>query len=424
MSRYEELTREELCALKKEVDKEYEDYKKQKLNLNMARGTPCSEQLDLSMGLFNYTDDLITENGVDSRNYGLIFGLPEARKLFADLLDIEKDEVILGTNSSLSLIHDTISRVYNFGVSEGMTPWSKLEKVKVICPTPGYDRHFSICELFGIEMITVPLNEDGPDMDIVEEMVKNDESIKGIICVPKYSNPTGIVFSDDTVDRLASMKTAADDFRIFWDNAYIVHHLTEKKPVLKNILTACKEYGHSDRVYIYSSTSKITFAGAGIAILGSSKRNIEYMSKLMSIQTINPNKINQLLHYRFFKSVDGILKHMEKHAEILHPKFKLVLDIFTDELTGKGIASWSNPTGGYFINLDVMNNCAKRVVELAGEAGVTLTPAGATYPYGNDPFDRNIRIAPSYPPLEELKKAIEIVCVCINKASLEKLLKQ
>ncbi|NLM97606.1 MAG: aminotransferase class I/II-fold pyridoxal phosphate-dependent enzyme [Halanaerobiaceae bacterium] len=422
MSRYDELKREELCTLKKEIDRQYEEYKNQKLDLNMARGKPCSEQLDLSMELFRYTDNLISESGVDSRNYGFLYGLPEVRKLFADLLEIETDELILGANSSLSLIYDTISRAYNFGVTENMTPWSKLDRIKFLCPSPGYDRHFSILELFGIEMITIPLNDGGPDMDMVEEMAANDDSIKGLICVPKYNNPTGITFSDDTVDRLASMKTAADDFRIFWDNAYPVHHLTEEKAVLKNILKACKESGNPDRVYIFSSTSKITFAGSGIAIFAASKNNIEYMGRLMSVQTINPNKINQLLHYRFFKTVDGILRHMDRHAEILRPKFELVLDIFENELAGKGIASWTRPLGGYFISLDVMENCAKRVVELAAEAGVTLTPAGATYPYGEDPFDRNIRIAPSYPPLEELEKAMEIVCTCVKKASLEKLL--
>ncbi|NLJ83647.1 MAG: aminotransferase class I/II-fold pyridoxal phosphate-dependent enzyme [Halanaerobiaceae bacterium] len=424
MRRLEELTRNEFDQLKKTIDEKYEGYKKEKLSLDMSRGKPCAEQLDLARGFFDNTGSLISRDGIDCRNYGQLTGLPEVKELFASLLEVGVEELIIGENSSLALIHDTFARAFSHGVAEGATPWGKLDKVKFLCPSPGYDRHFSICEFFGIEMITVPLNEDGPDMDMVEELVRNDETIKGIICVPKFSNPTGIVYSEETVNRLAAMETAADDFRIFWDNAYLVHYLSDKRPVLKNILKACKEYNNPDRVYIFTSTSKITFAGAGVAVLATSKNNIDYMCKLLSIQTIGSNKINQLLHYRFLKSVDGIMEHMEKHARILKPKFDLVLDIFERELGELGIATWSKPAGGYFISLEVMEGCAARIVELAKEAGVILTPAGATFPYGKDPRDSNIRIAPSFPPLEELEKAMEIVCTCIKKASLEKILEQ
>lgn len=424
MRRIEELTRKELIQLKKTVDEKYEGYKKEKLALDMSRGKPCKEQLDLARGFFDNIEPLISEEGIDCRNYGVLTGLKEVRELFAALLEVEAEEVIIGENSSLAMIYDTFARAFSHGVAEGAIPWGKLDKVKFLCPSPGYDRHFSICEFFGIEMITVPINEDGPDMDLVEELVSTDESIKGIICVPKFSNPTGIVYSEDTVNRLAAMKTAAEDFRIFWDNAYLVHDLSDKKPILKNLLAACKEYNNPDRAYIFTSTSKITFAGAGVAVFAASKNNIAYMSKLLSIQTIGSNKINQLLHYRFLKSVDGILEHMEKHARILKPKFDLVLDIFERELGGLGIATWTKPEGGYFISLNVLDGCARKVVELAREAGVVLTPAGATFPYGKDPRDRNIRIAPSFPPLEELEKAMEVVSTCIKKVSLEKLLEE
>jgi len=419
---YQEYSRKELLILKDKLDKKYNDYKKQNLSLNMSRGKPCSAQLDLSKGLYDNIDPLISESGIDCRNYGIIKGLPEVRELFAELLKVEMDEIIIGSNSSLNLMYDTIARSFSHGVSEAATPWNKLDNVKFLCPSPGYDRHFSMCQLFDIEMIRIPLNEDGPDMDIVEDLVSKDESIKGIWCVPKYSNPTGIVYSDETVSRLASMKTAANDFRIFWDNAYIVHHLTDEHAKLKNILRTCKKEGNPDQVFIFSSTSKITYAGSGISVFSSSRKNIEYMTNLMSKQTIGSNKINQLLHYRFLKSVDNILDHMEKHAEILNPKFEMVLHVLDKKLGNKGIASWSNPKGGYFISLNVMKNCAKEVVQLAKDVGVTLTDAGATYPYGDDPDDSNIRIAPSYPPLHDLEKAIEVVCTCIEKVTLKKIL--
>jgi len=422
MNPYEGYTREQLRELQQEVEKRFAKYKAQNLNLNMARGKPCSEQLDLSDGLYDHREPMTSENGIDCRNYGGVEGLPEARKLFADLLDVEDEELIIGGNSSLNLMYDTITRAFNHGLYGFEKPWSKLEKIKFLCPSPGYDRHFAICELFGIEMITIPMNDEGPDMDPVEELVGSDETIKGIWCVPKYSNPTGIVYSDEVVDRLASMKTGAEDFRIFWDNAYAVHHLTDNPPELKNILKACKERGNPHRVFMFASTSKITYAGAGLSVLSASKENIDHLVNLISVQTIGPNKINQLLHVRFFKSVEGIKEHMKKHAEILKPKFDLVLEILEKNLAGKKIASWTNPKGGYFISLDVMNGCARRVVELAKEAGVTLTGAGATYPYKKDPNDSNIRIAPTFPPLKELEKAIEIVCICVEKATLEKVL--
>lgn len=423
MNVYQGATEEELRRFQQKANEKYEKYQAENLNLNMARGKPCPEQLDLSNGLYNDIKTLIDENGTDCRNYGGVAGLPETRKLFADLLNVKVEELIIGGNSSLNIIYDNIARAFNYGVDEESTPWSKLEKVKFLCPSPGYDRHFAICELFGIEMITIPMQDNGPDIDRVEELVKEDESIKGIWCVPKYSNPTGVVYSDEIVNRLAAMETKANDFRIFWDNAYIVHHLTDNPPRLKNILHACQEYKNPDRVYIYVSTSKITFAGAGLSIFASSKKNIDYIVGLISKQTIGPNKINQLLHTRFFKTVAGILEHMKKHATIIKPKFDLVQKIMERELADKNIACWSNPKGGYFINLDVMEGCAGKVVQLAKDAGVTLTKAGATYPYGKDPADTNIRIAPTFPPTKELEKAINIVAVCIEKATLDKLLK-
>lgn len=417
------MNRQQLMEIKNKIDKDYVKYQTQNLNLNMSRGKPCSEQLDLSESLYDNTESFMSESGIDCRNYGFLRGLPEVRKLYAELMGVKTEELIIGNNSSLNIMHDTIARIYSHGTSRSGIPWGK-KKIKFLCPSPGYDRHFKICEHFNIEMITVPLNENGPDMDIVEDLVEKDESIKGIWCVPKYSNPTGITYSDEVVDRLSAMETAADDFRIFWDNAYIVHHLTDHRPELKNILRSCKNHGNPDRVYMFGSTSKITYAGAGISFFASSIKNIDYMSELMSKQTIGSNKINQLLHYRFLGSINDILEHMEKHAEILRPKFDMVLNILEEELADKGIASWSKPEGGYFISLNVMNGCAREVVQLANDVGVTLTDAGATYPYGNDPEDSNIRIAPSYPPLADLEKAINVVCTCIKKVAIEKVLKK
>lgn len=422
MNPYAEYSTKELKELKKGVDNKFKEYKKQNLDLNMARGKPCSKQLDLAKGLYDNVPPFTSKSGIDCRNYGGVEGLPEARKLFAELLGVNDSEIIIGGNSSLNIMYDTMARAFNHGLCNSTQPWSKLENIKFLCPSPGYDRHFAICELFGIEMITIPYNDDGPDIDMIEELVSSDETIKGIWCVPKYSNPTGIVYSDGVVDRLASMKTRADDFSIFWDNAYIVHHLTDNPPKLRNILKACKKAGNPERVFMFSSTSKITYAGAGLSIFAASEKNIEYMVNLISKQTIGPNKINQLLHVRFFESVEGILAHMKKHKEILRPKFDVVLDILEKNLDGKNVATWTDPEGGYFISLNAMDDCAKEIVQLAKEAGVTLTGAGATFPYKKDPRDRNIRIAPTYPPLAELKKAIEVVCTCIEKVTLKKII--
>ena len=411
MIEFKNMNKSELANTVEILQGRYEQFKTQGLNLNMTRGKPCKEQLDLSHDMLNYTE-YISNDGIDCRNYGGVDGILEAKILFAQLLEVSEDEIIIGDNSSLSLMYDTILRAMLLGVDKNICPWSKLPKVKFICPSPGYDRHFSICELFGIEMITVKMNEDGPDMDTIESLVEKDDSIKGIWCVPKYSNPTGITYSDDIVKRLANMKTKAKDFRIFWDNAYIVHHLSDSPDILTNILDECKRAGNPDKVYIFSSTSKISFAGAGISIIAGSKNNIELTKKRISIQTIGPNKLNQLKHAKFFKNVDGIIEHMKKHANILRPKFNAVLSILERELSGKGIANWSNPNGGYFINLDVVSGCAKEIVGMAKEVGVVFTKAGATFPYGLDHDDKNIRIAPTFPPLAELNKAIDVLSVC------------
>lgn len=402
----------------------YEKFKAEKLKLDMSRGKPCPEQLDLAKGLITCLgeDDFLANDGTDCRNYGGVDGIKEARELLAPILGADPREVIVSGNSSLALMYDLIVRALVIGVPGGSLPWGKQPKVKFLCPSPGYDRHFAICNRLGIEMITIELEETGPNMDQVERLVAEDESIKGIWCVPKYSNPTGITFSDEVVDRFAKMKTKAPDFRIFWDNAYAVHHLAEQPDHLKNILNACKEAGNPERVFLFSSTSKISFAGAGLSIMAASEINIDWIKKQIIIQTIGPDKLNQLRHVRFFRDFAGIEAQMKKHATILKPKFDQVLETFELELGGKKIAEWTKPNGGYFISLNTLDGCAKKVVALAAEAGVVLTGAGATYPYGNDPFDRNIRIAPSFPPLGELKKAMEIVAVCIQLASVDKLL--
>lgn len=417
---FNQMGQSELKALSIELRKAYDEAKAQNLKLDMSRGKPCPEQMDLSLGMLDCTEYKM--DGTDCRNYGGVDGLPSAKALFAEFLEVTPEEIIVGGNSSLSMMYDTIARAMMFGVVDSEQPWGKLPKVKFLCPSPGYDRHFAICELMGIEMITIAMNDDGPDMDTVEKLVAEDASIKGIWCVPKYSNPGGVVYSDEVVDRLASMPTKAPDFRIFWDNAYTVHHLTEKPAHLKNILEACKAAGNPERVFIFGSTAKISFAGAGVAAMGGSKKNIDAIRKQLGIQTIGPDKMNQLRHVRFFKDMAGIEAHMRKHAAIIGPKFTKVLEILETELGGTGIAEWSKPTGGYFISLNTMEGCAKQVVKLAADAGVVLTNAGATYPYGNDPQDRNIRIAPTFPPMEELEKAMNLVALCIKLVSVEKLL--
>lgn len=411
----------QLKELLTKLESKFEDYKSQKLSLDMSRGKPCTEQLDLSNGLLNCLGDnqYKTADGTDCRNYGGVDGIAEAKELFAQMLEVSPKEIIIGGNSSLNMMYDTIARALLFGVYGSDVPWSKSSKIKFLCPSPGYDRHFSICQLFNIEMIIVPMNSDGPDMDLVEKLVSSDDSIKGIWCTPKYSNPDGITYSDTVVDRFAAMKTKAKDFRIFWDNAYAFHHLTNDPDSLKDILSACKETGNPDRVFIFSSTSKVTFPGAGVAMMGASENNINLIKKQIFVQSIGPDKINQLRHIKFLPTTKSIEEQMVKQAQIIKPKFDAVLDILDEQLSGKNIAWWNKPNGGYFISLNTMEGCAKAVVAMAKDAGVTLTPAGATFPYGNDPLDRNIRIAPTFPSLADLKKAIEILCTCIQIISIK-----
>ncbi|HHW22468.1 MAG TPA: aminotransferase class I/II-fold pyridoxal phosphate-dependent enzyme [Clostridiaceae bacterium] len=422
MQAYQGYSKEEMIKRKNELSLKYEDYKKQGLKLDMSRGKPCTEQLDLSNGLFSHTENLFAQDGFDCRNYGLVDGIKEAKALFAELFNVPEDQLIIGGNSSLNLMYDLIAKAFNHGLYGFEKPWSKLEKVKFLCPAPGYDRHFAVTELFGVEMITVPMKKDGPDMDMIEALVAEDESIKGMWSIPMYSNPTGITYSDEVVRRLAYMKTKAPDFRILWDNAYALHHLYDTPDKLADIISLCQEAGNPDRVYMFSSTSKVTFPGAGVAFIASSRANIDHLKKLISKQTIGYNKINMLLHVRFLKNADNVREHMRKHAEILRPKFEAVNEILEKNLSGKGIAAWNKPNGGYFISLDVYEGCAKKTVQLAKEAGVVFTPAGATFPYGNDPKDSNIRIAPTYPPISELKTAIEVLCVCVELAVLDKIL--
>jgi DNA-binding transcriptional MocR family regulator len=388
----------------------------------MTRGKPCAEQLDLSNALLTNLGpaDFRAADGTDCRNYGGIDGLPEAKALFADFLEVRPSEVLVGDNSSLSLMHDCVARALSHGVPGGDGPWSK-SPVKFLCPSPGYDRHFAICDHFGIETLTVDMTNEGPDLDRVEALASTDESVKGIWIVPKYQNPTGVTCSEYVVNRLANMKTAASDFRIFWDNAYAHHHLTGDPPVLANLLEACKAAGNPERVLIFGSTSKVSYAGAGIAVMGASEKNVAWMRNHRSKSTIGPDKISQLRHVRFFKNMDGVRAHMKLHAAILKPKFDAVVRIFERELAGKG-AEWTNPLGGYFISLDTLDGCARTVVKMAAEVGVKLTEAGATYPQGKDPRDRNIRIAPSLPKLAEIETAMEVVAVCVERATLQKLL--
>ncbi len=419
MQAFEGFSNADLVSRKQELIKNYEDYKMQGLKLDMSRGKPCAEQLDLSNAMYDNKDSFFTDDNTDCRNYGLLDGLKETKALFSELFSINTDELFIGGNSSLNLMYDLIAKAFNHGLNGFANPWSKLEGIKFLCPCPGYDRHFSITELFGISMIIVPMNDNGPDIEMIEYLVKNDDSIKGMWAVPMYSNPTGISYSDDVVRRLASMKTKANDFTIIWDNAYALHHLYEVPDTVLNILDECQKAGNPNRAYMFGSTSKVTFPGSGIAFMASSKENIAHMKKLISIQTIGFDKINMLIHTRFLKNLDNVEEHMKKHAAIIRPKFEAVNDILKMNLSGKGIASWNKPNGGYFISLDVPNGCAKKTVDLAKEAGVTLTPAGATYPGGMDPNDRNIRIAPTYPPLSELKTAINILSVCVELAALE-----
>ncbi len=425
MTDFQQFSPQELQEIKQQLKQRYHEFQSKKITLDMTRGKPCEQQLDLAMGLFDGADasHYRAEDGSDCRNYGGLDGLAEAKALFSGLMQVEVDEIIIGGNSSLNMMHDAFMRAMVNGVTENSAPWKLLLKVKFLCPSPGYDRHFFVCQYLGIEMVAIDMNADGPDMARVEDLVAADESIKGIWCVPKYSNPTGAVYSDSVVDRLASMKTKADDFIIFWDNAYAVHHLGEKPARLKNILTACKKAGHPDRVLIFGSTSKISFASAGLAMMAGSKASMDRARKQMSFQTIGPDKLNQLRHVRFFKNMTGIEDQMKKHAAILKPKFDAVQSALETELGGKNIASWSQPAGGYFVSLDTLEGCAGPVIQMAAEAGVKLTPAGSTFPYMKDPLNRNIRLAPSFPPLEDIHLAMELVAICIQLVSVDKISK-
>lgn len=425
MTAYKDLSVEELKSLKKELEAQFAEIKAKNLKLDMSRGKPSKAQLDLSMGMMDVLSsevDLTCEEGVDCRNYGVLDGIREAKQLLSDMSEVPKENIIIFGNSSLNVMYDTISRSMTHGVM-GSTPWCKLDKVKFLCPVPGYDRHFAITEHFGIEMINIPMTDEGPNMDMVEALVNNDDSVKGIWCVPKYSNPQGITYSDKTVRRFARLKPAAKDFRIYWDNAYTIHHLYEDtQDNLIEILMACKQEGNPDMVYKFASTSKISFPGSGIASIAASTANLADIRKQMTIQTIGHDKVNQLRHARFFGDIHGIVEHMKKHADILRPKFEAVLDVLERELTGLEIGSWIKPRGGYFISFDALEGCAKAIVAKAKEAGVVMTPAGATFPYGKDPKDSNIRIAPSFPTPEELSMAADIFVLSVKLVSIDKIL--
>lgn len=413
---------EELNNLKNDYKNKYEAFKKQNLKLDMSRGKPSAKQLDLSCELLssincdgNYKD----ETGFDCRNYGVLDGIPECKRFFAQMLDVDEKNIIVGGNSSLTMMFDYIAQCMLSGAGE--EPWSKQGKIKFLCPSPGYDRHFSICEYFGIEMITIPMLSDGPDMDKVYELI-SDSSVKGMFVVPKYSNPLGITFSDECVKKFAAMKPAAKDFRVMWDNAYCIHDFNDTPDELLNIFEVSKQHGNEDLFIETTSTSKVTFAGAGISALAASDNNIKMIKSRLSMQTIGSDKLNQLMHAKYFSSADKLQKHMKLHAEILRPKFECINEAFEKGFGGKGIATWTSPNGGYFISLDLLPGCAKKVGNLCKEAGVVLTPSGATFPYGIDPEDRNIRIAPSFPPIEELRLAAELLCICVNLVSIDEIL--
>ncbi|MCL2265233.1 MAG: aminotransferase class I/II-fold pyridoxal phosphate-dependent enzyme [Treponema sp.] len=424
MKRYSDMNKDELSNLKKELDGIFTKHIEKGKKLNMTRGVPSDDQLALCNDMLTClsADDYKAANGSDCRNYGGIDGIPEMKKIFADLLEISPDEVVVGGNSSLALMFDNVAVNMSHGVRDG-EPWQHQGQVKFLCPVPGYDRHFTICNYFHIDMIPVEMKSDGPDMDAVEKAVSSDPMIKGIWCVPKFSNPTGIVYSDETVKRFARLKPAASDFRIYWDNAYAFHDLKNTNKKIPNIIRLCEEAGNPNMAYVFASFSKVSFAGASVTCIASSKSNCEFIKKRLTAQTIGPDKLNQLRHVRFFKDASGVMSHMEKHAVILQPKFKLVTDTLRSELGSLGIAEWTEPEGGYFVSFNSLQGCAKRIVELCAKAGVALTPAGATYPNGNDPLDRNIRIAPTCPPLSELKEALEIFCAAVKLTSAEKLIK-
>ncbi len=425
MSNYQSMSKDQLLAEKAKMETAFADFKALGLKLNMARGKPGNEQLSLSLPMLDVltSESMMTSmSGDDCRNYGVLDGIVEAKTLFGDVMGVSNDEIIIEGSSSLTIMFDTVSKAMTHGVLGSEKPWGKYDKVKFLCPVPGYDRHFAITEFFGVEMISIPMDDNGPDMDMVEKMVAADDTIKGIWCVPKYSNPLGGTYSDEVVKRFANLKPAAKDFRIFWDNAYAVHYIYKDTNLL-NILDECKKAGNPNMVFMFGSTSKITFPGAGVAFVCSSKENIDFIKKQISAQAISWDKLNMLRHVRFFKDKAGVLAHMDKHAEVLRPRFDAVLNKFENDLTGLGVGSWLKPDGGYFITFTSLNGCAKRIVELCKEGGVVLTGAGATHPYNNNPDDNMIRIAPSLPSAEELSKAVELFCIAVKLASLESLTK-
>ena len=417
--------RKSLETLHAQLTAEYARLRGLGLKLDMSRGKPARDQLDLCEPMLTVLshNDQMQDGKTDVRNYGVLEGIPSCRALFADIMEVPVENVIAGGSSSLTMMYDTMLRLWTFG-APGYEPWSKQGKIKWLCPAPGYDRHFAITQQLGIEMIPVPMTETGPDMDMIERLAGEDPAVKGVWCVPKYSNPQGITYSDDTVRRFAAMKTAAPDFRVFWDNAYIVHHLGEEHDELLNIFPEAEKCGTQDRFLEFCSTSKVTFAGAGVAAMAASLDNIAWTKKIMTVQAISPDKVNQLRHVRYFQNVEGLTDHMKKHAAILRPKFDLVLSLLEEKLGGTGAGSWHTPRGGYFISFDALPGCAKRINTLCKEAGVVMTGAGATFPYGKDPQDSNLRIAPSMPPLDELKQAAEVFCTCALLAAVEKQLGQ
>ena len=420
---YNEMSRDELVSLKNKLEKEYEEIKALGLSLDMSRGKPGADQLDLSVDMLNVmvnAEDCKADNGFDCRNYGVLDGIPECKKLFADMLQVDAKNIVIGGSSSLNLMYDYINQCMYLGVT-GCEPWSKQGKVKFICNVPGYDRHFAITEFFGIEMISVEMDENGPDVKKIAELIK-DPMVKGMFCVPKYSNPTGVTYSDEKVRALASLKPAANDFRVIWDNAYIVHELTDTPDKLLNIFDACKEFGTEDYFVEFTSTSKITFPGAGVSAIAASDNNIAEIKKRLNFQTISYDKLNQLRHVKYLKDVEGVKSYMQKHAEIIAPKFQIVLDMLASEIKPLGIGKWVEAKGGYFISYDTVGSSAKRIGELCKEAGLVLTTIGATYPYGIDPEDKNIRIAPTFPSVDNLKKAMEVFCLCAKIAAIEALL--
>ncbi len=422
---YKEMSKEELVSLKETLNQQYKDAQAKGLSLDMSRGKPSATQLDVSLGLLdaiNSESDLKASNGTDCRNYGVLDGIPEAKQLMADMMGTTPEHVMIYGNASLNIMYDQIARAYMHGIL-GNTPWCKLEKLKFLCPVPGYDRHFAITERFGFEMINIPMTQSGPDMDLVEQYVNNDPAVKGIWCVPKYSNPQGISYSDETVKRFANLKPAAADFRIFWDNAYVIHHLyDDNQDEILDIISECEKAGNPDMVFEFASTSKVSFPGAGIAALAASEANLADIKKQLTIQTIGHDKLNQLRHVRYFKDINGLKAHMKKHAEHMRPKFEATLEVLNKELDGLGIGTWYAPHGGYFISFDAMEGCAKAIVAKCAEAGVKLTNAGATFPYGKDPQDSNIRIAPSFPTPEDMALAADIFVLCVKLVSIDKIL--